>query len=80
MNLAKGIGVGFMGEMKDVRAQMTDAMPTSFDVDASVNGSNYYGMVNAFIEALHMVKIELDDEVAGKFVEDTVARQVYAMA
>ena len=35
------------------------------------------GMVQAFKEALSEMKIELDDEVAGKFVEKTVARAIY---
>ena len=34
-------------------------------------------MVRAFKEALSQMKIELDDEVAGKFVERTVTRVVY---
>ena len=34
-------------------------------------------MVEAFKEALSDMKIELDDEVAGKFVEKTVARAIY---
>lgn len=35
-------------------------------------------MVDAFKEALSQMKIELDDEVAGKFVESTVARAIYS--
>lgn len=34
-------------------------------------------MVDAFKTALSQMKIELDDEVAGKFVEKTVARAIY---
>jgi hypothetical protein len=37
----------------------------------------YNGMVNAFKEALSVMKIELDDEVAGRFVERTVATAIY---
>ena len=83
-NLALGIGVGFEDEMEDVTRQMQDAMPTSLDVDANVgvNGSTaggfaYSEMFNAFMDALSQMKIELDDEVAGKFVEKTVARAIY---
>lgn len=35
-------------------------------------------LIGAFKTALSEMKIELDDEVAGKFVEDTVARAVYS--
>jgi hypothetical protein len=35
-------------------------------------------MVEAFKTALSQMKIELDDEVAGKFVERTVARTVFS--
>jgi hypothetical protein len=34
-------------------------------------------MVDAFKEALEGVKIELDDEVAGHFVDKTVTRIIY---
>ena len=87
-NLALGIGVGFTEEMKQVSASMSNAIPTDFDVQASVNRTNdasdlatYYSydrMVDAFKEALSEMKIELDDEVAGRFVENTITRIVYA--
>lgn len=35
-------------------------------------------MVKAFKEALGQMKIELDDEVAGKFIERTVTRAIYS--
>lgn len=84
-NLALGIGEGFSDEMKNVSAEMVDAIPKDFDVQASVNGSsdtnmNYSSfdrMVDAFKEALEGVKIELDDEVAGHFVDKTVTRIIY---
>ena len=34
-------------------------------------------MVDAFKEALSEMKIELDDEVAGRFVETTVTNAIY---
>lgn len=85
-NLALGIGEGFSDEMRNVSKEMADSIPKSFDVAASVNGStasnmsnsSYYGLVDAFKEALSQMKIELDDEVAGRFVENTVARVIYA--
>jgi phage-related protein len=76
--LAQGIGVGFEDEMKSVTAQMQSAIPSSFDVNSSVSASgSYLGMVDAFKQALSEVRIELDDEVAGRFVDKTVTRLIY---
>ena len=82
-NLALGIGEGFSDEMKYVSKQMGDSIPKSFDVDTSlnVNGARYNSsldMVSAFKQALSEVKIVLDDEVAGEFVDKTVTRIIYA--
>jgi len=57
-------------------------VPTSFDVNTntqngSVQTTLFADMVDAFKEALSEVNIVLDDEVAGKFVTDTVERVVY---
>lgn len=82
--LAEGIGVGFEDEMANVEKEMQNAIPTSFDTELNVNGSvgasafSYDSMLTAFKEALSDMKIELDDEVAGKFVEKTVARAIYS--
>ena len=82
-NLALGLGEGFEQEMKEVTADMQDALPTSFDTDlnvgsnVAVSNSNYFNMVEAFQEALSQMKIELDDEVAGRFVRDTVTEAIY---
>ena len=81
--MAEGIGVGFTDEMQNVEKEMQNAIPTSFDTDLNINSSvnagatSYDNMVVAFKEALSDMKIELDDEVAGKFVERTVARAIY---
>lgn len=37
-NMGAGIGVGFVDAMKGVESDMKKAIPTSFDVDASLNG------------------------------------------
>lgn len=88
--IAQGIGVGFESEMKSVTADMQDAMPdasafsiggTMASVDYQSAGSGfggYDGIVDAVVEALGRVHIVLDDEVAGKFVERTVTRAIYA--
>lgn len=81
--LAKGIGVGFEDEMNDVASQMADAIPTNFDIDANVvkgsakKDSAYGNMVASFKQALSEMKIELDSEVAGQFVDKTVSRLIY---
>lgn len=86
--LAEGVGIGFTDEMNSVAKDMQNAIPTSFDVGAQINGSPaavssggvyfYNDMVSAFKTALGEMTVELDDEVAGKFVEKTVARAIYA--
>lgn len=85
-NLALGLGDGFEDTMTDVASQMTNAVPTDFDINASVgtnsgavqSGTNIGAMVEAFKQALKEVNIVLDDEVAGRFVTDTVERVVYS--
>lgn len=84
-NLALGLGDGFEDTMADVASQMTSAVPTDFDISANVSknsgagqgGTNIGAMVEAFKQALREVNIVLDDEVAGRFVTDTVERVVY---
>ena len=79
-NLALGIGVGFSDTMSDVANQMGDAIPKSFDVDAtlqSASQSQDNPTVRAFKQALSEMKIELDSKVAGKFVETKVTRLIY---
>lgn len=78
--LAQGIGVGFSDEMKNVSQEMAEAIPTDFDVKASLSGSaqqNTVDIVSAFKQALSEVKIVIDDEVAGTFVDRTVSRLIY---
>ena len=41
------------------------------------DSSKYNKLVKAFESALSNMTVELDDEVAGKFVEKTVARAIY---
>ena len=84
--MAQGVGVGFEQEMKDVSAQMQDSIPTSFDTGMTVGSSNsaavggfaFETMISAFKEALYQVKIEMDDEEMGRFIDKTVTRLVYS--
>lgn len=88
--MAQGIGVGFTDEMGSVVGQMQDAMPdpSAFAIDGTMTSAayqsagsgfgGYSGIVDAVVEALGRVRIVLDDEVAGKFVERTVTNAIYA--
>lgn len=76
-NLALGIGEGFTNTMNAVARDMGDAIPTSFDAGGA-SGAADYGLVSAFKAALAEVKIEIDDEVAGRFVDRTVSRLVFS--
>lgn len=88
--IAQGIGVGFEDEMGNVTRQMQDAMPdaSAFSIGGTMEPAYYQstgagfggydGIVDAVVEALGRVHIVLDDEVAGKFVERTVANAIYA--
>jgi phage-related protein len=84
--LAEGIGVGFEESMADVSARMQDAIPTNFDLNPTLTATNgytasefsYESMVSAFKEALTGVKVEMDDEEMGRFVDKTVSNLVFA--
>lgn len=84
-NLALGLGEGFGDTMNDVSKDMANSIPTEFDatINATVPANNSKisssngNMVQAFKEALSQMKIELDDEVAGRFVEKTITDLVY---
>lgn len=87
-NIALGVGEGFTDEMKNVSAEMEGAIPTNFDTGVTLNGSSasslnyaseysYNKIVEAFQDALSSMKIELDDEEAGKFVRRTVENAIY---
>ena len=82
-NLALGIGEGFSDEMDDVSRMMADSIPQSFDLEPKVTGARYgntaeLDMISAFKTALSQMKVYLDDEEVGTFVENTVARAIYA--
>lgn len=86
-NMALGLGKGFEDTMKNVTNEMSSAVPTNFDLSATVNrnvvgtdasGVTFERIVEAFKQALKAVNIVLDDEVAGRFVTDTVEKAVYA--
>ena len=87
-NIALGIGEGFTDEMKSVSAEMEGAIPTNIGSNIAINGTgtelssyasdySYNRIVEAFQDALSSMKIELDDEEAGKFVRKTVEQAIY---
>ena len=55
---------------------MSDAFNVNGGISAS-GGRSYVAMVEAFKEALSQVKIEMDDEEMGHFVDKTVTKLVY---
>ena len=83
-NLALGIGEGFEKTMGEVSQDMVNSVPTDFNIDTPSgstgisSGFAFADLVDAFKQALTEVNIVLDDEVAGKFVTDTVERVVYS--
>jgi phage-related protein len=85
-NMALGLGEGFTNSMSGITKDMQKSIPTEFDTNATLNGikvnnpsssNNYANMVGAFKEALGQMKIILDDEVAGRFIENTVTDLLY---
>lgn len=55
---------------------MSDAFNVNGGISAS-GGRNYDSMVEAFKDALSQVKIEMDDEEMGHFVDKTVTKLIY---
>lgn len=59
---------------------LASGMSDAFNVNGGVStsgGRSYDYMVNAFKDALSQVKIEMDDEEMGHFVDKTVTKLVY---
>lgn len=58
---------------------LASGMSDAFNVNGgiSTSGGNYRNMVDAFKDALSQVKIEMDDEEMGNFVDKTVTKLIY---
>lgn len=58
---------------------LASGMSDAFNVNGgiSTSGGNYRNMVDAFKDALSQVKIEMDDEEMGHFVDKTVTKLIY---
>lgn len=66
-----------INQVRSLASDISTAMTPSGDLSGLNSGfNNYNSMVEAFKEALSQMKIELDDEVAGRFVRDTVTRAI----
>lgn len=92
--LAQGVGVGFTDEMKAVKNTMSNAIPRTFgvksDVDTAIvhsyarisavrnNDTDKFNVVTAIKEAFNGLNVVLDDEKVGRFVIDTVGKEVYS--
>ena len=66
-------------QVRNLAGNISDAMTTGsqYAFTGSSDTISYNSMVEAFKEALSQMKIELDDEVAGRFVRDTVTKAIY---
>lgn len=86
-NLALGLGEGFSDEMKNVTAMMEESIPTSFDLEPSLNTSairnasessmSSYGLVEALKSALQGMRIEMGEDGFASFVVDTITNEIY---
>ena len=58
---------------------LANGMSDAFNVNGgiSASGGSYNNMVDAFKDALSQVKIEMDDEEMGHFVDKTVTKLIY---
>ena len=80
--MAQGLDVGFTDEMRAVTNDIKNAMPTSIDqigIQESKSSPAYSAnnMVDAFKKALSEMKVELDDDAVGGFVDKTVTKLIY---
>ena len=66
-------------QVRNLASDISTAMTPNgqYMITGSTVATNYNSMVEAFKEALSQMKIELDDEVAGRFVRDTVTKAIY---
>lgn len=79
-NIAAGIAAGITAGKGLVTNAITSAVPTKINIQSIKNSKNTgnNNLVMSFKKALSEMKIELDDEVAGKFVDRTVTKLIYS--
>ena len=70
-----------INQTKALASGMSDALRVNGTIEGSAYGTagnnSFDSMVSAFKQALSEMKIEMDDEEMGKFVDKTVTRLVY---
>ncbi len=78
-NLALGVGEGFSKTMKNVSQEMSNSIPTDFDINPNINANSnnqisLKSLTSAFITAIKTLdaQIIIDKDVAGKFVINSV--------
>lgn len=89
-NIALGIGEGFSDEMAIVASEMQNAIPTSFNTDASLTASGLptnslastggyatTALVEAFKTAMQGMEIEMGEDGFAKFVVKTISNEIY---
>lgn len=79
-NLALGVGEGFSNTMKDVTKEMSNSIPTEFDVNSTISRTNntnqlsLKSLTTAFITAVKSLdaQIIIDKDIAGRFIITSV--------
>lgn len=71
-SLSENVGIGAISKIKN-------SIPNKYNSGSRVvnNNESYNDIVSAFKEALSQMKIEMDDEEMGKFVDRTVSSAIY---
>lgn len=79
-NIALGVGEGFSNTMKEVSQEMSNSIPTEFDVNSTMNSKNTLNQLSlenlttAFVTAVKNInaQIIIDRDVAGRFIITSV--------
>lgn len=78
-NIALGVGEGFSNTMKNVSQEMSNSIPTEFDVNSTIranaiNQLSLENLTNAFVTAVKNLnaQIIIDKDVAGRFIITSV--------
>lgn len=75
--MAMGLDVGFTNEMRNVTKDISNVMPMGTNIETTQKKTTFDSMVEAFKEALYGVKVEMDNEEMGRFIDKTVSNLIY---
>jgi hypothetical protein len=64
--------------MKSVTSTINSSLPSGQGLSAQTEANTFDDMVDAFKVALNQVKVEMDDEEMGRFVDKVVTKLVYS--